>query len=157
MIQDATVVSLLLLLIVIVYGYVVVLGLGPQGSRSVRTPWAIIALVGTVPFAAWLLVPEAFAVGHIDLGIAIRRSAPAVGGVAVVMRYATLRARERVAGVETVLRWLSAVTLTGAVAVGTANWLVAAGFAITAAAAGSATSAASCGAVPAQPPDRRDS
>ena len=157
MIPDATVVSLLLMLIVVVYGYVVVLGLGPQGSRSVRTPWAIIAIAGTVPFAAWLLVPDAFGVGRIDLTIAIRRTAPAVGGVAVVMRYATLRAKQRIAEAEALLRWLSAVTLTAAVTVGTANWLVAAGFAITAAAAGSATSAASCGADPTQPPDPRGS
>ena len=118
MIDPATGVRLLIGLVVVVYGYLIALGSKPVGQR------VVIALIGVAPLFLWIAVPALLEAGEMPVPVEIRRLGLLSGAMAVALRYAAVRARERSQQQRGVLAVAAGVLVLAAIGVTTSNWLV---------------------------------
>jgi len=118
MIDPATAVRLLIGLVVVVYGYLIVLGSAPGRQRLT------VALIGLVPLILWIAAPRVLEAGDMDAPGGIRRLGLVTGAVAVALRYAAVRARERSEKQRAALAASAGILLLTAIGIATANWLV---------------------------------
>ena len=133
MTDQILVTRLLLALIVVVYGLLAMLrgrdtGFVPPRARH----W--IALVGLVPFVAWVVAPGALKGGEVEVALEVRRLALVVGAAGIGLRYAAVRNTDRSERACRRLATIASVAVLAAIALGSANWLVTAAAAVSIAA-----------------------